>query len=262
MSTVPKWADNIIAGCVVIVMLFGFAMIGAAAVSNGRQNKAPATEMVYETTQDVYEMPQNAYKILQEHIGAMYTLKDKDMQARLDRHQTLDIETQAENDQHELETSLPDEPYAPLIAVAQASALPEAEDLQETDMPILGNPELAYTEDELEMLAKTVWGEARGCTPDEWRLVIWTVFQRVDSESSDFRSQNSIEAVLTYPLAFTGYRVSNPVDPDILALVTEEAHAWQYGAEAPTFEPYAATLPYLFFDGDGCHNWYRAEWRP
>ena len=262
MNALPKWADNFVAGCTIFVVLFGIAMVGAAAVSNGRQNKAPVSESVYETTQSVYEMSQNAYEIPQERIGAMYASTDEDTQARLDRYQTLDIETRAENDWQEQDAEIQDEPYIPLTAAVQESALPEVEDLQETDMPTLGSSEPRYTEDELKMLAKTVWGEARGCTPDEWRLVIWTVFQRVDSESSDFRSQNSIEAVLTYPLAFTGYRVSNPVDPDILALVTEEAHAWQSGLEPPMLEPYATMLPYLFFDGDGSHNWYRSEWRP
>ncbi len=28
----------------------------------------------------------------------------------------------------------------------------------------------------------------------------------------------------------------------------------------PTVEPYAPTLPYLYFEGDGHHNWVRAEW--
>ncbi|MFV0519755.1 MAG: hypothetical protein ACK5LY_05710, partial [Lachnospirales bacterium] len=35
--------------------------------------------------------------------------------------------------------------------------------------------ELPFTLNEVEMLAKTVWGEARGCTKDEQRLVVWTV---------------------------------------------------------------------------------------
>ena len=124
-----------------------------------------------------------------------------------------------------------------------------------------GYPEPNYTDRELEMLAKTVWGEAAGCSPDEWRLVIWTVFQRVDSEHRDFRNQNTIEAVLTAPNQFAGYNESFSVDPDIYEVVAEEAAKWFAGEAPPTHEIYAPTLPYLFFDGDGKNNWFREAWR-
>lgn len=118
------------------------------------------------------------------------------------------------------------------------------------------SPEPRYTEREIEMLAKMVWGEARGCAPEEQRLVIWTALQRAD----DGRFGSTIESVLTAKNQFAGYREKNPVDPDIYALCAAEATEWAGGTEPPTMEPYAPSTPYLFFDGDGRHNWFREGW--
>lgn len=120
--------------------------------------------------------------------------------------------------------------------------------------------ELRYSERELEMVAKTVWGEARGCAPDEQRLVIWTIFQQVDA-GGDFAKYSTVAEIISKPNNYAGYSESYPIDPDIYALVCEEAEKWANGEQPPMLEPYAPTLPYLFFDGDGQHNWFRAEWR-
>jgi len=113
------------------------------------------------------------------------------------------------------------------------------------------------SERELDMLAKTVWGEARGCSPDEQRLVVWTVFQRVD----DGEWGDTIEDVITNPGQFTGYDEQNPIDPDIYTLCSEEAKKWRQGEPAPLFAPYATIRPYLYFDGDGTSNWFRKDYQ-
>jgi len=113
-----------------------------------------------------------------------------------------------------------------------------------------------YPDADLAMLAKTVWGEARGCTTDEQRLVIWTVFQRVDSGLFP----DTISEVIAQPKQFVGYDEAHPVSAEITALCYEEYDKWQNGEQPPIYEPYAKTTPYLFFEGDGRHNWYRGEW--
>ena len=128
---------------------------------------------------------------------------------------------------------------APTMAIT-APALPQA-------------PELDLARNELEMLAKLVWGEARGCSPEEQRLVVWTVFQRVDAGLGG----SSIETVITAENQFAGYHASLPVDPDIYALVAEEAEKWRSGEEAPTHELYAPDLPYYYFSGRNGRNWFR-----
>lgn len=130
---------------------------------------------------------------------------------------------------------------------------------QETPPPEPEPAEPPYTEDDIIMLAKTVWGEARGCTQDEQRLVVWTVLQRVDHPD---RYGNTIQAVVTAYRQFVGYRTRHPVCPDIYALVAEELYRWWNGEEPPTHPVFAPTAPYFYFDGDGQHNWFRTEWRP
>jgi hypothetical protein len=117
-------------------------------------------------------------------------------------------------------------------------------------------PEPPFTDDDIEMLAKMVFGEARGCTPEEQSLVVWTVLQRVDAPDW----QNTIREVVTARRQFVGYRESHPVDPDIYALCAAELAYWREGGEPPTHEIYAPSTPYYFFDGDGRNNWFREEY--
>lgn len=117
-----------------------------------------------------------------------------------------------------------------------------------------------YTDSDVDMLAKLVYREAGACSADEQRLIVWTVFQRVDSTDYDFRNMNTIEAVVTAPYQFA-YDETAPIKDDIRELCVEELEKWVNGASPPTLEPYAPTLPYLFFEGDGYHGWFRAKWR-
>ena len=63
-------------------------------------------------------------------------------------------------------------------------------------------------------LAKTVWGEARGCSKTQQAAVVWCVLNRVDSEAPYF--PDSIVEVVTQRGQFDGYDPDNPVEPDIL----------------------------------------------
>ena len=114
-----------------------------------------------------------------------------------------------------------------------------------------------YTESDIDLMAKMVWGEARGCTVEEQRLVVWTVLQRVDTQ----RWGKTIEAVITAKHQFVGYRQGNPINAEIRAMCATEMENWRGGAEPPTHEVYAPTAPYYYFDGRGGNNWFRAVWR-
>lgn len=111
-----------------------------------------------------------------------------------------------------------------------------------------------YSSHELTLVAKTVWGEARGCSREEQMLVVWCICNRADARDQ------SIEEVVTAPHQFAGYRESNPVEEPILEVVREVLEAWSRGEEALVFEPYATTSEYQFFSGDGRHNWFREEY--
>ena len=129
----------------------------------------------------------------------------------------------------------------------------------ENDVPSAETSETLLTNSDVALLAKTVWGEARGCAPEEQRLVVWTVLQRVDA-GGVFAQYDTIEAAVTAPGQFVGYNEDHPIDPNIYNLCLEALSDWQSGAEPPTHEVYAPTAPYYFFDGDGRHNWFREEW--
>ncbi len=117
--------------------------------------------------------------------------------------------------------------------------------------------EISFTAKDVEMLAKTVWGEARGCAPDEQRLVVWTVLQRVDNTYWD----NAISEVIKKDNQFVGYCDTNPIDEDIYQLCYEEFIKWRNNEEVPVHEVYAPTVPYYFFTGDGKNNWFSKEWK-
>lgn len=113
-----------------------------------------------------------------------------------------------------------------------------------------------YTEEEVRLVAQTLYGEARGCSRAEQRLVVWCICNRVDKGSWG----NSIEDVVKYPYQFVGYGATHPVWPELEAVAREVLEEWNGGGEADILEPYAKTSKYLYFNGDGKHNWYREEW--
>lgn len=104
-----------------------------------------------------------------------------------------------------------------------------------------------YSEEEVEMMAKTVWGEARGLDEYEQSMVIWCVLNRFDHGGFG----TSIKAVISAPYQFQGYKESFPVDEDILRLCKDVLYRWENGLSG-------RTLPkeYLYFYGDGRHNYF------
>jgi hypothetical protein len=109
-------------------------------------------------------------------------------------------------------------------------------------------------EADVEMLAKLVWGEARGCSTTEQAAVIWTVLNRVDSEEPYF--PHTIQEVVTQPNQFHGYHPNHPVEQDKVELAIDVLTRWLNGGEG-------RVLPkeYVFFHGDGLHNYFRIEYQ-
>ena len=114
-----------------------------------------------------------------------------------------------------------------------------------------------YSDSDITMLARTVYGEARGCTPEEWALVVWTVLQRVDADEWD----DTIAEVVTAQGQFAGYNAGYPVEEAIREVCAAEVAKWARGGDAPTHEVYAPRVPYYFFDASCGSNWFREEWR-
>lgn len=108
-----------------------------------------------------------------------------------------------------------------------------------------------YTEDDAEMIAKTVWGEARGCSDDQQEAAVWCILNRVDDE----RFPDTIEGVITESGQFFGYSASNPLDDDILSIVLRVLTVWATESMMPAHERERLLPPeYVYFSGDGSEN--------
>lgn len=141
-----------------------------------------------------------------------------------------------------------------VVQKVESSPAPLVADVELVPLPILVEPveETILNEADVEMLAKLVWGEARGCSTTEQAAVIWTVLNRVDSEDPIF--PDTIQEVVTQPWQFIGYDPAHPVEQDMVDLARDVLIRWLTGGEG-------RVLPkeYVFFHGDGIHNHFRIE---
>lgn len=108
------------------------------------------------------------------------------------------------------------------------------------------------------MLAKLAWGEARGCSTEEQAGVMWCVLNRVDDESGLF--PNTVEQVITQPHQFY-YSDNFPLRIDLYHLALDVLTRWQ--SEHYMLGESGRVLPreYLWFGGDGEHNWFRTTFQ-
>lgn len=113
-----------------------------------------------------------------------------------------------------------------------------------------------WTAEEATALAKMLWGEARGISSDtEKAACIWCVLNRVDS------GQGTIIDVVTAPYQFVGYQESNPVDVDLYALCEDVLSRWYREKDGETDVGRVLPSEYLFFTGDGQHNYFRNAYK-
>lgn len=121
---------------------------------------------------------------------------------------------------------------------------------EETKQDIIGRR--SYTENDVVLLAKTVWAEARGLNQTEQSAVIWCVLNRCDAW------EQTIAETVTAPNQFAYYQWA-PVEEDIVTLTRDVLDRWE--AEKAGETDVGRTLPkeYLWFWGDGEHNWFRTE---
>lgn len=147
-----------------------------------------------------------------------------------------------------IQTSLNDE-------IAKTTTLQEELDTANTIIETLKSEEyivgLTVTDLEINMIAKTVWGEGRGLNDLEKSAIIWCILNRVDA------GYGTIAEVITAAGQFHGYSSGYPVDEHIRALVEDVIVRWK--AEKICDGNFGRTLPsdYLWFHGDGEHNYFR-----
>ena len=145
---------------------------------------------------------------------------------------------------------------------------PSTEDLSNRNYPyeeevahIVPKPkeqEISVTDEEIVMLAKTVFGEARGVQSRmEQAGVIWCVFNRVDKRGK------TVTEILTEPGNFAydpDFPTIDDYGRDLIALASDVKARWY--REHIGIEDVGRVLPadYLYFGGDGERNWFRKDY--
>ena len=115
--------------------------------------------------------------------------------------------------------------------------------------------EITIRTSEVEMIAKTVYGEARGCSKLHQSAVIWCILNRVDA------GYGSISDVILAPNQFMGYDVDHPVTDEIRTLTEDVLLRWSI--EKQCCGDIGRTLPseYRWFYGDGMVNHFRNAYK-
>ena len=123
-------------------------------------------------------------------------------------------------------------------------------------------PELdEYHEEVAIYLAKTVWGEARGCSKTQQAGVVWTVLNRADCDLNYI--PDDLISIITQKHQFVGYRASNPVDEDIYNLCVDVLQRWLAEKEGAEDVGRVLAPEYLYFhaNSSGTENIFTDEWR-
>lgn len=109
-----------------------------------------------------------------------------------------------------------------------------------------------YEQEIVEMIAKTVNGEAGGLGKTQQAAVVWNILNRKDSD----RFPNDIVSVITQPGQYEGYNESNPVREDIVELVKDVLCRYENEKNGTFVGSSGRVLPkeYLFFRGDSVNN--------
>lgn len=109
-----------------------------------------------------------------------------------------------------------------------------------------------WSEEEITVLSKMVWGEARGIPSDtEKAACVWCALNRVDY------GYGNIVMVVTAPYQFAGYDVDNPIDDEIKALCENVLTRWYAEKSGETDVGRVLPLDYMWFTGDGERNYFR-----
>lgn len=112
------------------------------------------------------------------------------------------------------------------------------------------------TENDAEYIAKTLWGECRGCSTTEQAAVAWCILNRVDAAFGD-----SVERVVTFPNQFLGYDEDNPVADEQYEIALDVLARWEREKQGETDVGRVLPPDYLWFHGDGQHNYFRNKYQ-
>lgn len=143
--------------------------------------------------------------------------------------------------------------HAPTVEEVPVSDDTEPTVTQPVEDPPLSQP---WSEEEITVLAKMFWGEARGVPSDtEKAACIWCALNRVD------QGYGSIVEVVTAPYQFVGYDIDNPIDDEIKTLCEDVLTRWFSEKKGEVDVGRVLPSDYLWFSGDGKRNHFRNAYR-
>ena len=129
---------------------------------------------------------------------------------------------------------------------------PKADALTPTPDPYIPD------EAEVEMLARLIWGEARGVPSDMHKAaVVWCVLNRVD----DPRFPDTVLEVLEAPYQFAGYSADYPVLPELATLAADVLIRYHAERDGGTNVGRVLPVEYLYCTGDGRNNHFTIGWK-
>jgi len=145
-----------------------------------------------------------------------------------------------------------------LVAVLMI-AMPNVAHAATMGTPEQDNPLMAIyhaTEEEIDMLARLVYCEARGVDSTmEQAAVIWCALNRVD----DDRWGSTIAEVVTQSGQFA-YRGSVPVKDELRELAQDVTDRWTAEQRGKTDVGRVLPAAYVFFAGRSGRNWFRTDY--
>ena len=145
----------------------------------------------------------------------------------------------------------PPETLSPSVAISTPEESTPAPTPEETPEPTSTPEPFVVPEHEVELVAKTLRGECYDDQPGDKRDVVRVIVNRV----SDGSFGDNVEAVITAPRQFNGYRAANVPTQNDYEIAREILTEWYEGGCVALGE-------YLFFtSGGGRKNVFRKEWK-
>lgn len=141
-----------------------------------------------------------------------------------------------------------------VMTAAMPETIPEPPQTAEAEQ----EEEFTPDEADVEMLARLIWGEARGVRSTmEKAAVVWCVLNRVD----DPRWPDTIAQVVTQKHQFMGYSRKHPATEEFKELATDVLIRWEREKAGCADVGRVIPAKYTFFAGDGRRNHFRNKYR-
>ncbi len=118
--------------------------------------------------------------------------------------------------------------------------------------------EVEETPEEAIYIAKMLVGEASGCSTTEQAAAIWCAINRVESDDPFYPDE--IIGVITQEGQFHGYDEDNAVLSHFVELAVDVLERWELEQSGVVSVGRVLPSDYLWFHGDGTHNYFRNEY--